>query len=58
LVELLWHPNPAVQTPVLKTACKLMTGDDEHIQKVLDASFLEAAAKLLDHDKNIIRKYD
>eukprot|EP01045_Picozoa_sp_COSAG04_P021293 COSAG04_NODE_2275_length_4412_cov_1.898215_2_plen_450_part_00 len=36
VVELLGHPSPKVRTPALRTVGNIVTGDDQHVQQVLD----------------------
>ncbi|KAI9225002.1 armadillo-type protein [Blastocladiella britannica] len=56
LVELLAHESVAVQTPVLRVAGNIVTGDDMQTQAMLKAGVLDGLCPMLDSRKESIRK--
>ena len=56
LVELLMHPSPSVQTPVLRTVGNIATGDDLQTQCIINCGVLPLLLSLLQSTKYKIRK--
>jgi hypothetical protein len=56
LVEMLMHPNTAVQTPALRAVGNIVTGDDIQTQVVINCGALPALLSLLSSPKEAIRK--
>ena len=56
LVELLMHPNPAVQTPALRTVGNIVTGDDLQTQIIINMGALPCLLSMLNSHKKGIRK--
>ncbi|KAK9460394.1 armadillo-type protein [Lipomyces oligophaga] len=56
LVELLLHPNTAVQTPALRSVGNIVTGDDVQTQVVINTGALNNLLALLSSPKEPIRK--
>jgi HEAT repeat protein len=57
LVELLTHPSPSVQTPVLHAVGNIVTGEEAQTQTVIDSGGLPALCSLLSHSKDSIQKH-
>jgi len=56
IVELMGHPPASVQTPALRTAGNIVTGDDNQTQQVINCSALQRLLALLNSPKKGIRK--
>jgi importin subunit alpha-6/7 len=56
LVELLNHPSTTVQTPALRSAGNIVTGDDMQTQTIINCGVLTALYQLLSSPKEGIRK--
>lgn len=56
LVELLLHPNTAVQTPALRSVGNIVTGDDVQTQVMVNCGAPQALLALLNSPKDAIRK--
>ena len=56
IVELMGHPPASVQTPALRTAGNIVTGDDNQTQQVINAGALPRLLALLNSPKKGIRK--
>jgi importin subunit alpha-1 len=56
LVELLNHPSTTVQTPALRSAGNIVTGDDMQTQTIINCGVLTALYQLLNSPKEGIRK--
>jgi len=56
IVELMGHPPASVQTPALRTAGNIVTGDDAQTQQVINAGALPRLLALLNSPKKGIRK--
>ena len=56
IVELMGHPPASVQTPALRTAGNIVTGDDQQTQQVINCSALTRLLALLNSPKKGIRK--
>merc|ERR1719440_272252 len=56
VVALMGHPPPSVQTPALRTAGNIVTGDDHQTQCVLNCGALPRLLALLNSPKKGIRK--
>jgi hypothetical protein len=56
LVELLNHPSTTVQTPALRSAGNIVTGDDMQTQTIINCGVLTALYHLLSSPKEGIRK--
>ncbi len=52
----LFHENPLVMTPALRTLGNIVSGNDNQTQVTLDAGILPPLTRLLHHPKKIIRK--
>jgi len=56
IVELMGHPPASVQTPALRTAGNIVTGDDNQTQQVINSGALPRLLALLTSPKKGIRK--
>jgi len=56
IVELMGHPPASVQTPALRTAGNIVTGDDNQTQQVINCGALQRLLALLNSPKKGIRK--
>jgi HEAT repeat protein len=56
IVELMGHPPASVQTPALRTAGNIVTGDDNQTQQVINCGALPRLLALLNSPKKGIRK--
>ncbi|KAG8459018.1 hypothetical protein KFE25_006563 [Diacronema lutheri] len=56
IVELMGQPHASVQTPALRTAGNIVTGDDAQTQAVINCGVLAKLLKLLSSSKKGIRK--
>jgi len=56
IVDLMGHPPPSVQTPALRTAGNIVTGDDNQTQCVINCGALPRLLSLLNSPKKGIRK--
>ena len=56
IVELMGHPPASVQTPALRTAGNIVTGDDNQTQQVINCNALPRLLALLNSPKKGIRK--
>ena len=56
IVELMGHPPASVQTPALRTAGNIVTGDDNQTQNVINCGALQRLLALLSSPKKGIRK--